>query len=192
MVNASSWTLSEASRVLGEPQHRLIHLCEKGTIRPEIEEARGRGSSRRFSRRNMLEFSIALKLRELMIPVSAVTAVLHVLRTTERAIARDLPGFVLPDSLTERGAPELRVIITDDRRIFFALHAKGRAPRLLGGIDLKADGDGRSRGVRKNPPKLGLNTPEPTFTPRDVHERGRVEVSVTGLARDLSRTLKEK
>jgi hypothetical protein len=111
--------------------------------------------------------------------------------STERVIARDLPGFVLPDSLTERGAPELRVIITDDRRIFFALHAKGRAPQLLGGVDLKADSDGRSKGLRKNPPKGGRNTPEPTFNP-SVHERGRVEVSVTGLARDLSRTLKEE
>jgi hypothetical protein len=186
MVSGTSWTLSEVARILREPQHRLIHLCEQGAVRPAVEQARGRGSSRRFSRRNMLEFVVALKLRELMVPVSVVGAVIHVLGATEKALARELPGFVLPDSLIESGAPELRVIITDGPRLFFALHAKGQAPRLLGGIKLTGK---RARTSQRA--KSGTETDQPaaTFGPGSDDERGRVEVSVTRLAKDLSRSL---
>ncbi len=141
----------------------------------------------------MLEFSVALKLRELMIPVSVVTAVLHVLEATEKAISRDVPGFRLPDSLTEKGAPELRVIITDGQRLFFALHTTGKTPKLLGGINLTTGGrvDTNTRRSRKKLRGAETDVPAAIFTPAAGRERGRVEVSVTGLAKDLSRALGE-
>jgi hypothetical protein len=64
------WTLTQTARLLGEPQHRLIYLCEKGVVVPDFQDAEGRGSSRRFSDRNLLEFAIALRLRELEIGVA--------------------------------------------------------------------------------------------------------------------------
>ena len=72
MIVEGVWTLSEVARLFGQPQHRLIHLCEKGVVRADFEEARGRGSSRRFSRRNLLQLAVALKLRELMVPVAPI------------------------------------------------------------------------------------------------------------------------
>ena len=186
------WTLSEIARLVGQPQHRLIYLCEKGVVRADLTEARGRGSSRRFSRRNLLQFAVALKLRELMVPVAPIAAVVHVLEAFEAVLAREMPGFSLPDSLTELRAPELRVIITDGRTLFFALHAKKGVPKLFGGIDLetfKAEG---AAAVRRSSKKLkavepGAGTPEALFGPNSLGERGRIEVSVTGLARDVSR-----
>jgi hypothetical protein len=38
------WTLTQAARLLGEPQHRLIYLCEKGVVVPDFQDAEGRGS----------------------------------------------------------------------------------------------------------------------------------------------------
>jgi DNA-binding transcriptional MerR regulator len=73
----SEWFLSETARLLGQSQHRLIHLCEKGVIVPDLGEAGGQGSSRRFSARNLLEFEVALKLRELTVPVSSIVAILY-------------------------------------------------------------------------------------------------------------------
>ena len=35
-------TLTQAARALGVPQHRLIHLCEKHVVVPDLDEARGR------------------------------------------------------------------------------------------------------------------------------------------------------
>ena len=83
--NSGEWTLTEAARILGKPQHRLIYLCEKGVVQPDVQDAEGRGSSRRFSARNLLEFAVALRLRDLEIAASFVGAVIHVLRAFERS-----------------------------------------------------------------------------------------------------------
>jgi len=40
------WTLTQAARVLDEPQHRLIYLWEKGVIEPDSQDAKGRGGER--------------------------------------------------------------------------------------------------------------------------------------------------
>ena len=182
------WTLSEVARLVGQPQHRLIHLCEKGVVRADFEEARGRGSSRRFSRRNLLQFAVALKLRELMVPVAPIAAVVHVLESFESVLAREIPGFRLPDSLAATGAPELRVIITDSRAVFFALHPRKGAAKLFGGIDLAglAAGGTISAGRLSGRLKLvkpGKGAPEAVFGPDTENEGGRIEVSVTRLAR---------
>src|SRR6266542_989409 len=76
-MGSSELTLSEIAHLLGEKEHRLIYLCEKGVVVPDIEDARGRGSSRLFSKRNVLEFAVALKLREALLPARAAAAVVH-------------------------------------------------------------------------------------------------------------------
>ena len=176
----NEWTLSEAARLLGEPQHRLIYLCEKGVLQPDLQDAEGRGSSRRFSERNLLEFGVALRLRELGIPASVIGAVLHVLRGFERAIGKEMSGFKLPGSLAIAGAPELKVIVGDDQRLYFSLESgKGKA-KTYGGIsiqDLMVSGDGSDqhkkpiRGVGKEAKPGRL--------------LAKVEVNVTGIAKEL-------
>lgn len=131
------WTLTEAARLLGEPQHRLIYLCEKGVVHPDIQDAKGRGSSRRFSDRNLLEFAVALRLRQLEIGVAFVAAVVHVLRAFERSVRKELRDFKLPDSLRDPKAPDLRVVIADGARLYFTLAAPGSPERVYGGIDLQ-------------------------------------------------------
>ena len=174
------WTLSEAARLLGEPQHRLIYLCEKCVVQPDLQDAEGRGSSRRFSARNLLEFGVALRLRELGIPASVIGAVLHVLCGFERAIGKQLSGFKLPGSLAVAGAPELKVIIGDDQRLYFSLASgKGRA-KTYGGIsiqDLVVSGDD------SNQPKKPLRGVGKEAKPGRL--LAKVEVSVTGVANEL-------
>src|ERR1700759_1133774 len=113
MAGERSFTLSEIARRLEVPQHRLIHLCEKGVVIPDVHGAAGRGSSRVFSSRNFLELAVALRLREMMLPVAAVGAIVHVLRAFEAQLQQDLSDFALADSLSEDRAPDLRVIISD-------------------------------------------------------------------------------
>ena len=131
------WTLTQAARLLGEPQHRLIYLCEKGAVVPDFQDAEGRGSSRLFSARNLLELAIALRLRELEIGVALVGAVVHVLRAFERRVRKELRDFRLPDSLRAPGAPDLRAVIADGGRLYFTLATAGSPARLFGGIDLQ-------------------------------------------------------
>ncbi len=189
-AGAGEWTLTEAARLLGEPQHRLIYLCEKGVVEPDLQDAEGRGSSRRFSARNLLEFAVALRLRDLEIAASFVGAVIHVLRAFERSVRKRLPDFCLPESLRGPRAPDLRVVIGDGRRLYFTLGAGKSAPRVYGGIDVR-ELEGARKGLRGLDRELAR--PKPSETSRTPGAFGgpegsshvRVEISVTGIARDL-------
>jgi DNA-binding transcriptional MerR regulator len=175
------WTLSEAARLLGTSQHRLIYLCEKGVIVPDLGDAEGRGSSRRFSARNLLEFSLALKLRELTIPVGTVAAIVHVLRGFEKTVAEHLHGFGLTEGLRKKGGPELRIIISDGECLYFTLGTGDEKPKLFGGIDFRQL---TSSGRRTRVSRQDLRALE-KFGGPEGSRYARVEIDVSRLARDL-------
>lgn len=131
-----SFTLADVSRRLGVPQHRLIYLCEKEVVVPDVQNAMGRGSSRVFSERNLVELAIALGLHATGLPMSVARAIIHVLRAIEERIRDDLPDFSLTDSLRGDHAPDLRAIISDGARLYFALGQPGKPPRIFGGVAL--------------------------------------------------------
>jgi hypothetical protein len=184
------WTLTQAARLLGEPQHRLIYLCEKGAVVPDFQDAEGRGSSRRFSARNLLEFAIALRFRELEIGVAFVGAVVHVLRAFERRVGKEFRDFRLPDSLRVPGAPDLRVVIADGGRLYFTLAAAGSPARLFGGVDLQ-DVTASHLSARALDRDLSSKTASPKrsgskgFAGPEGSRFLRLELSVTELARAL-------
>ncbi len=190
MANVSSeWTLTAAARLLGEPQHRLIYLCEKGVVEPDVQDAEGRGTSRRFSARNLLEFAVALRLRELEISTSLVGVVIHVLRAFERSLRKQIPDFQLPNSLRDPRAPDLRVVIGDGPRLYFTLAIGGSSPKVYGGIDLrelmssKKGPRALERVLARGKAVNGESGDE--FGGPEGSKHARVEVSVTGIARDL-------
>ncbi len=176
--------------MLGEPQHRLIYLCEKGVVEPDLQDAKGRGSSRRFSGRNVLEFAVALRLRDLEIPAAIVGAVIYVLKAFEHRVAAEIPGFRLPASLREPKAPDLRVVIADGRRLYFTLRAGKAAAKVFGGLELRALGSSR-KSLRLLERELeSANAPESSRASGDFGEpegsrHARVEVSITRIAQDL-------
>ena len=144
------WTLTEAARLLEVPQHRLIYLCEKDVVTPDVQDAGGRGSSRRFSSRNLLEFAVALRLRDMELPAGIIGGVLHVLRAFGKTVTAEMPGFRLPDSLREAKAPDLRVVISDGQRLFFTLRVGRASPRVFGGIDLSDSAAASPRTLARN------------------------------------------
>lgn len=187
MASQLSFTLSDVAQRLGVAQHRLIHLCEKGVVSPDLQDATGRGSSRVFSVRNLLELAIALRLREMMLPVSTVRAITEVLRRFEGRLEQELPGFSLPMSLREEKAPDLRIILSDGESLFFSLGQTGRQGKLFGGIPLQragADEDGWGRAI-----KTGSRQTEGehagAFGGPERSRFIRLELSVTQVARDL-------
>jgi hypothetical protein len=184
----SEWALSESARLLGQPQHRLIYLCEKLVVVPDFGDAHGRGSSRRFSARNLLEFEVALKLRGLTVPVASIAAILYALRAFEAKVARQMPGFSLPDGLRMGQAPDLRVIVTDQGRLYFSLGRGASSPKLYGGIDFGRLASSR-RTRRRSRARTGGPTLELPALPAGRSAemaKARVEVSVTRIARDLN------
>src|SRR6266540_733830 len=183
------WGLTEAAKLLDVPQHRLIYLCEKGVIQPDFQDAEGRGSSRLFSGRNLLEFAVALRLRDLELPVGVVGGILFVLRAFERNIASDIPDFRLPHSLAGPRAPDLRVLISDGRRLFFLLRTgKKEAPKLFGGIELKdLDGSAAAKPLRRSlgPANARTGSREDFGIPEGSRHT-RVEISITRIAQDMA------
>jgi DNA-binding transcriptional MerR regulator len=175
------WSLSEAARLLHEPQHRLIYLCEKGVVVPDLGDAAGRGSSRRFSARNLLEFALALRLRDLTIPVGTVAAIVHVLRRFEKTVASQVGGFGLAEGLRKKGGPELRIIISDGECLYFTLGIGNRKPKLFGGIDFKQL---TSPGKRASVSRQNLQALD-RFGGSEGSRYARVEIDVSRLARDL-------
>ena len=176
------WTLTEAARSLGEPQHRLIYLCEKGVVQPDLEDAKGRGSSRRFSARNLLEFAVALRLRELELPASLIGAVTYTLRAFERKVHDQLHTFRLPESLRGAGAPDLRVLISDGR-LYLSL-----------GIELKRFVSGKASIGDLQRALTPLPSPKRPRRPvrngdglrtQDGETHARVEISITSIAQEL-------
>lgn len=182
----SEWSLSEAGRLLGQPQHRLIYLCEKGVVLPDLGDARGRGSSRRFSARNLLEFEVALRLRGLTVPVGSIAAILYALRAFEAKVGRQISGFRLPEGLRAGRAPDLRVLVTDEGRLYFSLGAGAGSRKLYGGIDFS-----RLAASRRTRRRLrvrgggGLELPALDGGRLAEGTKARVEISVTRIARDL-------
>ncbi len=185
------WTLTEAARLIEEPQHRLIYLCEKGVVEPDVQDAEGRGSSRRFSSRNLLEFAVALRLRDLELPAVLIGAVVRVLRAFEAAVGREIRGFRLPESLRAKGAPDLRVVIGDGQRLYFTLGAGAGPPKVYGGIDL--DDLKEPKSAARSRPKLRLVKPATPparasggdFGGPEGSRHTRVEISVSRIAQDL-------
>ena len=180
------WSLTQAARALGQQQHRLIYLCEQGVVSPDLQDARGRGSSRLFSERNLLEFAVVLRLRELQIPVWTLMAIVHVLRAFEERVRDKLPDFKLPDSLLGLGAPDLRIIVGDGRLLYASLGAESASPRVFGPIDLKSPLEEVGVLLRT----LEVEEPKGNRDPRDFggpegSRHWRVEISVTRVARDL-------
>ncbi len=182
-----SLTLTQAARALGVPQHKLIHLCEKRVVVPDVQDARGRGSSRQFSKRNLFEFAVALEMRRLELPVSFVQAVIRVLRSFETEVRSAQGDFALPDSLVAGGAPRLKLLILDGERLYFML-TKGNDPSLVfGGVDVRHP---RARGRARKHQGIGR------LQQADVQEafataRTRTEVDLSQIARDLEDRLSD-
>ena len=135
-MNHEELTLTEIARLLNEPQHRLIYLCEKSVVVPDGSDAKGRGSSRRFSERNLFEFSIALTLSEFHIPAIVSKSILSTIRSFEIEVRQDMPDFRLPHSLANPEAPELNIVLTDGSCLSFTLGFAGQAMKTAGNVDL--------------------------------------------------------
>ena len=78
-LDKDSFALGKIQNILDTPQHLLIHLCERGLITLNFFDTNGRGRSRKFSKRNLLEFSIALHIRKFQIPVIVTKAIINAL-----------------------------------------------------------------------------------------------------------------
>ena len=134
-------TLTDISRVLDEPQHRLIYLCEKGVIIPDGSDAKGRGSSRRFSPRNLFEFSVALTLAEFHFPAKITANFLYVVRSFETYVKQSIQSFSIPADLVRQQSAEIIGIVTNGSCLYFSIGFPGRPKNIFGGVEIGKGGE---------------------------------------------------
>jgi len=180
------FTLTQAAKALGVAQHKLIHLCEKKVVVPDVHDARGRGSSRKFSKRNLFDFAVALEMRRLELPVSFVQAVLRVLASFEVEARKMLQGFEVPESLLTVRGPRLALIILDGERLYFTLSADGDHSRVFGGIAIRHPA---TRGRARHHQGVGSLKPA-EMAKALAAARVRMELDLSRIARDLEGQLK--
>ena len=129
-------TLTEIAKKLQEPQHRLIYLCEKGVIVPDGSDAKGRGSSRRFSSRNLFEFAVALTLGEFHIPAAVSQKILSTIRLFEKNVKQSIMNFNIPNSLADSKAPTIYIVLTHGSCLSFALGYTEKSMKIIGSVNL--------------------------------------------------------
>ena len=135
-MSKNEWTLTQISNLLDQPQYRLIYLCEKGVIIPDGSDAKGRGSSRRFSARNLFEFVVARKLGEFHMPTNLTTNVLRALRSFDQHLGKSYPMLKLPYSLRIPNSPEVKLILINGSRLYFSIGTRGGKTTYIGDLDL--------------------------------------------------------
>lgn len=169
-----AYTLSEIEEKLKVEQHRLIHLCEKGVITPDYEDAAGRGTMRRFSERNLFEFAVALELRRFLLPVAYISPIIQTFRAFEDYAATKLETFSLPESLQNKHPVGLKIIITEGKYLFFALTYK-RETTYIGHLDLS-----KAKGLKHALEKAQTYPKDPTLV-----ATSRFEVDLNKIAEPI-------
>ena len=128
--NDEQLTLGQIQECLDVPQHVLIHLCEKGVILPDFSDTDGRGRARLFSKRNLIEFAIALHIRKFQIPVMVTKPIIAVLRKFEEKVNKKIGGFSLVDLGKSPIHPKLIVYIEEGESLIFSLKSKDNSMLL--------------------------------------------------------------
>ena len=186
-----TWSLTQAARILEQPQHRLIYLCEQRVVRPDGRDARGRGSSRSFSARDLLEFAVVLRVRDLQVPASTLGALVYLLQAFESSVKEEDPEFELPWSLRQNDPADVRIVIGDGRCLYVSFARQcDEGPKIYGGIDLQTLRGGEHTEERERPPDpLRVFSPgSPDRSEFGGPERSqycRVEICVTRVAQHL-------
>ena len=173
MAQEEPATLKEVQLRLGVPQHVLIHLCEKGVVTPDFADTSGRGKRREFSQRNLFEFAVALVLRGFEMSVATTAFVLRLVRSFERAMAKSVPGFELPNFLLENGI-DLTLAFYDGGLLVFDARGGALRKALLLGAKI---GDG-ARGPDARPRLEKLDELPRTY-------EARLQVDLTRIARRI-------
>ena len=157
-MSSKEWTLTQIANLLCQPQYKLIYLCEKGVILPDRVDAKGRGSSRRFSTQNLFEFMVAFTLGDFHIPTKITTNLLRALRSFDKHLAKKYPLLKLPYSLTYPDCPEVKAILIKGSYLYFAIGKVNKPVIYIGGVNL-VDYD-------RNPTSLSFdaNMPEIEFS----------------------------
>ena len=155
---------------------------------PDLADASGRGSSRRISSRNLLEFAVALRLRTLGLPATFIAAILYTLRAFEKRVASEVPGFEIVEALRAPKGIDLRAVVRDGDRLYFLLRQPGQGAQLFGGAQLsgaKSPAGSRSASRVQSVLKAIVRPDYAGFEGPEGSRYVRLDINIGQIARDL-------
>ena len=188
IMSRKEWTLTQIASLLHRPQYKLIYLCEKGVILPDGIDAKGRGSSRRFSTRNLFEFMVAFTLGDFHVPTNITTNLLRALRSFYKHLARKYPLLKLPYSLTYPDCPEVKAILVKGTYLYFAIGKVKKSVVYIGDIDLLSyERDSTSFDFDESTFETELSTKRVETLPTEANT-AFLEINLSQLAKDSLET----
>ena len=187
-MSKKEWTLTQIANLPCRPQYKLIYLCEKGLIVPDGVDAKGRGSSRRFSARNLFEFMVAFALGDFHVPTYITTNLLHALRSFDKHLAKIFPMLKLPYSLTYPDCPEVKAILIKGTYLYLSIGQVNKPVVYTGGINLmEIDRDFTSIGFDANVPETEISVQRVDTLP-DEAGVAILELNLSQIAKDVPLT----
>ena len=186
-MEKNEWTLTEIARSLNQPQHRLIYLCEKGVIIPDFSDAQGRGSSRRFSARNIFEISTALVLSEFHFPATITANFLYALRSFESNVKTGgIKDFSLPQSLMNAQSPEIIAMIINGSVLYFSMGFPGKLKTVFGGVDINDKKENRTLSIAWSDERSETHKSENSVDNKLGSNVAQFEINLTKIAQNLN------
>ena len=187
-MSKKEWTLTQIANLLRRPQYKLIYLCEKGVIVPDGVDAKGRGSSRRFSARNVFEFMVAFTLSDFHVPTNITTNLLLALRSFDKHLAKKYPLLKLPYSLTYPDCSEVKAILVKGKILFFSIEQVNMPAVYIGGINLMDNSsDLTAMNFKVNVPKVESSVRRVETLPDDVGV-AFLELNLSQIAKEVPLT----
>ena len=120
-----SFINKEVAEILKMKQGTVAYYTNKGFIKPDIDDPRGRGTTRRYSRRNLVEFLLIPELQKHGMALPKVKETLNQARekSTEEFNLRDGLNF---DDPIIRNAEVFIIIYDDDENLSVKFRVLGR------------------------------------------------------------------
>jgi len=95
------YTTMQLSRLLGMNQMQIIHAAQTGIIEP-VQDAKGRGSSRKYSENNMKQLKVMKILTACKIPLREIGDILKAWNDVDQLISKAEEFHALFCHLTSR------------------------------------------------------------------------------------------
>ncbi|MFZ4440067.1 MAG: MerR family transcriptional regulator [Syntrophales bacterium] len=75
------WTRKEAAEAAMMPERAILYYTERGIITSDVDEGIGRGGTRRYSEKNMVEIAVLRELYSMEISLGIIRSIMAAMRT---------------------------------------------------------------------------------------------------------------
>ena len=125
------FTSADIDAILGLHQRTLDYWDERDVVRPSIQKADGKGTTRLYSYEDLIELRVVMRLRELGLSLQRIQKGLAYLRSSTRRPAKDMVLVTDGKDLFEKRRGDKLVSVLRGGQMAFGVVVLGRIPLEL-------------------------------------------------------------